>query len=642
MDGKNYKPMGRILTNEEFQGLSGESVKVLTDSEFRDMVNTATPGQPTTGIWDALRKGLSNTKDIIQESGNELSDVMATPTGDNLKGKFVKTAAAAGKLIKAPIKIGAELALATPARVAGEVVENATNVDVNEATAQKAGQLMKKGLDNEKVRQAMAWYNGLKEKDPEAALALGAVGDIIDAASNAVGLGATKQAVSGTLRGAKTAAQTTAEAVESGAKAAVKPVKELTGGKTGEYAAAQIFALNPETVRQVLKNPDVFTPSEMAKIDRESIFNKVKTAIDSRLENLSETGKAYEGLRSSKEKVVFPENFGNKVLSKFGIGVDENGKLSISAESLPLGQGDITALENFIKLYGKGELSVNGLLNARKALDNLSAWGADKTSGGKTIARALRSELDAFAKKSVKGLAELDAKYAPERQLLGKVKSAIYNADGTLKDNAVQKIANLTGKGKELAIERMEKIVPGIREDLNILKAIEDVQAAGGQKVGTYMRAIGGVGAGAAVGGPVGAILGVLATSPKVGIALLRTYAKYKNLPKSQVSGIVEKMKAGKKLIGEELQVMNEAVDNAAKKAGGRVKELGKKGGMSIQDVSKDTTKQVQYYTQAGWKTLSEIADEYANRTAATKDQALEWARSKVKGFQGRVKGISK
>lgn len=64
--------------------------------------------------------------------------------------------------------------------------------------------------------------------------------------------------------------------------------------------------------------------------------------------------------------------------------------------------------------------------------------------------------------------------------------------------------------------------------------------------------------------------------------------------------------------------------------------------GMSIKDVSKDATKQVQYYTKSGWKTMSEIADEYANRTVATKAQALEWAREKVKGLQGRVKEMTR
>lgn len=74
------------------------------------------------------------------------------------------------------------------------------------------------------------------------------------------------------------------------------------------------------------------------------------------------------------------------------------------------------------------------------------------------------------------------------------------------------------------------------------------------------------------------------------------------------------------------------------------------KGGMSIQDVSKDVTKQVQYKTPSGWKTLDQIAREiYTLRTSGTKtaqfvgeegitlDQALDMARKKVKQYQGRV-----
>ena len=180
-------------------------------------------------------------------------------------------------------------------------------------------------------------------------------------------------------------------------------------------------------------------------------------------------------------------------------------------------------------------------------------------------------------------IADLDAKFAPERALLSKIKKTIFNADGSIKDNAVSKIATLTGKGKEMALERMEKIIPGIREDLNILKAIEDIEYAKGQKVGTYMRTGLGVGTGAVAGGPIGAIVGAVITSPQVGVSLLRTYGKLKNISKGKIDGMIDKMKSGKKLLDNEAKLMNEAIDNAAKKAGERMKNI--RPGLNIQEV---------------------------------------------------------
>lgn len=74
------------------------------------------------------------------------------------------------------------------------------------------------------------------------------------------------------------------------------------------------------------------------------------------------------------------------------------------------------------------------------------------------------------------------------------------------------------------------------------------------------------------------------------------------------------------------------------------------KGGLSLQDVSKDVTKKVQYKTLDGWKTLDEIAQNEMNlRTGGNAtakivgeegirmEEALAIARKKVKGLKGRI-----
>ena len=602
--------MGRIISDEEFQRLPGTPTKVISDEEFKKIIDNS-KGKATTGIWDALKKGFSNIKSGINESGEELSTTLGSDVN-----KFVKTAKTATTLTKGVIRPLVEATIVTPARVAGEIAQNVTGVDVNEEVSQGVQKLVQKGMDTETAQKAMSGWAKLKETDPESAMALSTIFDIGEIASNAIGLGAAKagvnvslsQAVKGAKGFGKVATETTSEGIKF-----LAPKSE----EAGKFVAAQTFGFNKETVKQILKNPERFTPSEMAKFNRDSIFNKVKTAVDKRLEDLSETGKQYQPIRESGAKVTFPEDIGTEVLSKFGIEV-KDGKLNVTSESIPMSKADISGIEDFISLYGNRELTANGVLNARKALDNLSGWASDKTSAAKTIARQLRHELDAVAKEQIPGLKALDEKFGAEKQLLKKVKSTIYNADGTLKDNAVQKISTLTGKGKEMAIERMEKIVPGLREDLNILKAVEDVAAAGGQKVGTYARALGGVGAGAVAGGPIGAILGLIATSPQAGVAILRSFAKYKKLPGEQIDGIINKMKAGKKLVGEELSIMNEAVDTTVKKVGNKVKNF-KKAGLSIEDVSGG---------KAGYKPLLSEAKKYSTPEEFVKAHSYNrWSR---------------
>jgi len=51
----------------------------------------------------------------------------------------------------------------------------------------------------------------------------------------------------------------------------------------------------------------------------------------------------------------------------------------------------------------------------------------------------------------------------------------LYDNRGNLKDNYIQTISNITGKGKEIKLEKLEKINPNLAEQVRIYKALEDV-----------------------------------------------------------------------------------------------------------------------------------------------------------------------
>ena len=68
------------------------------------------------------------------------------------------------------------------------------------------------------------------------------------------------------------------------------------------------------------------------------------------------------------------------------------------------------------------------------------------------------------------------------------IKKDFFNRDGTLKDNALSKLSNLTKKGNEARLERVKVLIPDIEPQINAIKALEDVKLANGQKVGTYFR----------------------------------------------------------------------------------------------------------------------------------------------------------
>ena len=559
--------------------------------EYSNRVTDTSATQPkaTEGVLDAIKVGGQNIKNTIDKKAEELTKVMETP--DSSPMQFLKTAKVAGTLATGIAQAGIAEPIATAGRVAGELYQNATGQDVNEATAKAVGELVQKGIDTPVAQKAVEYWNKAKATSPESGLALSTLGDIGEMLSYAVGAKGATKAKTAVGEGVASVGETVGEGVGKAKNAVLQALPDGSGGKVGEQVGkvaegtfARAYGLEPSDVKNIIKNPEYFTPAEMEKVTRESVFNKVLTAVNKRLDDISETGKGYQAIRESTSGVNFKEAPYISILNKYGIGIGQDGKLILSAESHPMGAGDIAGIENFIKQYGSTNLSGNAFLNARKALSNLSRYD-QSTDFAKMVSRELRSAYDAEGKKMIPGLADLDAKYAPEIQLMNKVKNIIFEKDGkTIKNNALTTIANLTGNGKEQILKRVEKIVPGITRDVNILKTILSIQRAEGNKVGTYSRALlaGGVGF---MAGPLGAIVGMIATSPQAGIAILRAWAKYKGGIQNKVKGIIQKAEAGKPLTKAEGTIVNDAMEHAAQKVAKR-KPVAKETPVAVNEVA--------------------------------------------------------
>ena len=366
---------------------------------------------------------------------------------------------------------------------------------------------------------------------------------------------------------------TLGKAISKTAQVVTKPVAksaETLGGvakSTTKFGVSQATGLSPETINTIIRNPEAFSAAEKSGTTRLTVASKVKKSIDAAIDDLSGLGKEYETIRATKTPVIIPEGTIKSVLSKYGLSVKER-KIITTAESRPLSPGDITNIEHFINQFGEGNIKTpNALLNARKALDNLSSWDASKTEMSDIVARDLRKAYDTQGKKQISGLTELDTKYAPEAQLLKQIKKDYIKPDGTLKDGAISKIANLIGKGKEKVLDRLERIEPGITKDIKIVKALEDVEVTKGQKVGTYVRALTPGAVAFGLGGVPGAILGVVSAilaSPTIAVALLKTYGRLVGASSGLIARIVSKLEHGIPLKGEEKIIMRKVIEKKA------------------------------------------------------------------------------
>lgn len=320
--------------------------------------------------------------------------------------------------------------------------------------------------------------------------------------------------------------------------AAVKGTVNLAN-KTTKFGVSQATGLAPETISNIVKNPADFSKEALQTANRETLGTAVKSAIDTRLKALSTTGEGYEAIRTSPDVVTIPQNTITDLLKKNGIELVD-GKVKTTSEAKMLSTADKTALQDFMGVFGdEAKLSSNAFLNAREALSTLSKYDAAKTGNLTPLFRDLRATYDSFGKAQIKGLTELDAKYAPEVKTLKQIKKDYLQKDGSFKDGAVNKIANLTGMGKEQVLGRLEQIVPGIEQRVKIVKAAEDIERASGLKVGTYARA--GVGLFGATTGNIPAIIGAILASPEIAVKLLRAYGLSKSAM-AEVANVLRKM----------------------------------------------------------------------------------------------------
>jgi hypothetical protein len=399
---------------------------------------------------------------------------------------------------------------------------------------------VKKIMGTETAQNAVKKYDDFKKEHPELAGNLEAVANIADAALMATGAGeagkgAEQVIKSGIKKSAEVAVGAGEKVAEGAGKLAMgvgKIAEKATGKTAGDIAktgASWATGLEKNTIDTIAKNPELFTKEAMAGVDRSSVFEKVRKAIDTRHGDLSDIGSAYNEFKKDvATKVNIPKQAIQDVLNQFGIKLDKAGKIIHTEESAPMSAGDISQIQRWLGKYGKTETkSTNAFLNARNATGKMANFASGTTDMASKFGKELYAKLNEIGRPQIKGLEDIDKAFAPEKKMLQKAKSIIYNRDGTVKNNAMSVIANLTGQGKEQILPIIEKIVPGISKDVEHLKAIMDIEKAKGIKVGTYMRGATG-GFLASGGNPLVTIMSAIASSPQVAVPAIRELSKAK------------------------------------------------------------------------------------------------------------------
>lgn len=294
----------------------------------------------------------------------------------------------------------------------------------------------------------------------------------------------------------------------------------------------QFSGITPEAQSTLFRGGNEFlTAARKGEFTPREFIQNVGNTVSKRLDALDDTGSLYDQFRSSPLPIVTKktplqiiENHLKKRNIEFSDGKIAEAGLQSNAK-VSLNSSDVKALQDLHDIAaGIKNFDTNNFLNLRKALDNLVAY--DNTPKTKKVLSAIRGDIRSEINNlRPKKLAEIDKIYAPEKSLLDEVKKDIFKnsvdpetGQRVLKDSVESFLMNIGNKGKGSKLERLSKVVPELPKMVDAMKTVRNIDRAsaayGGGSAVTKAALSGG--AGFLAGGLPGAVLGAVASNPRV------------------------------------------------------------------------------------------------------------------------------
>lgn len=298
--------------------------------------------------------------------------------------------------------------------------------------------------------------------------------------------------------------------------------------KLSERMIQQMYNLDPKTQKILKSGKNQYVQlADKGLFDSQKAVDFITKPLIKRLDDLSDTGKAYGTMR--KSGTVIPDIKSTLLVDtlrdKYGIS-SVRGKLKVTPDSLvSLGKAEVTRLQEAVDFFNKaskGKMDVNKFLNARKSIDKIARFEAGVDTGTlESIGRTLRKELNKYRPE---GLSVLDKTLSTEKNILKNAKKYLLDKEGNIKDSAESFISNLGNANKSAQFKKLAEVVPELQEITDALYALKNIERAGSMYSGgsSAVKQTMGAMLGGSVGGIPGAIAGATATNPGVAVSLLK------------------------------------------------------------------------------------------------------------------------
>jgi hypothetical protein len=406
------------------------------------------------------------------------------------------------------------------------------------------------------------------------------------------------------------------EPIKEGAPGITEQAKGAVRGQTStalKSAYSQIYALPPDDIDFLLKNPQYANPQALGdaslyNLGREvegkigearggvdtpaNLGSEVRDALLAKQQALREHAMQYptgsRGALSNKKIEVDPHWLQQQLENEdvAGMTIDpKSGKVAPSSEMSKvngLNPGGIRTVQNlwdtWQPAFEKGKLTPQQFIKFRQDLAQLANYNGGFDTDLNKVADNIRDNFNKEYRPSIPGLDKLDATHTQmsrdlERlqkgiavsdnsgqlqlqdgalsKIMGATKetkdefaqrleelvpgitdriqkandfkgqwSSIVDENGSLKENSLNNIKNAVNQGRDVRLDKLEKLMPGITDRIRLVKAAEDFNGTLGLKPGKY--ATGAAVSQVLLGNPFAGLMGIYLSSPRVGLKLLQ------------------------------------------------------------------------------------------------------------------------
>lgn len=323
------------------------------------------------------------------------------------------------------------------------------------------------------------------------------------------------------------------------------------------------------------------------------VVDRIYNALEQATQDVSNTGHEYDFVRTSTQVEPVPKDTFQATLQKYGMEfvpegpVDktsvlgnpiQNGHISVdpSGPGARMAPAAVDQIEAFMKFAGGVDrMTPEVFKQAKSFLVDAGNFYDPQLPGGGGPMKGLAGEMmstfhsirDNATSPDFQAYKALDAKYAPEMRTLDELKTFFEKSptgEVRLKDSARGKILNSLKGNKNIARD-LERISPGILREVRAHDVYQNIIEE--NKPGQYARALAkGAGAGYAIGGSpgavVGGIAGIFASEPRVMFDLLSRVAKMKeSFGFVSPEQIIFKAERGMKMTKPETQAIQKAAE---------------------------------------------------------------------------------